>query len=247
VRKSGATFFPNNETPRGFPPSCLLAAVVPPCCPNRHRAVLRQDRLQPWGAKTERLLNQSRFLLTDVKEQSIFLSLGYALVIRSFRIAPAVFLLAFGFSLDWICCSLPHDQALNFPGGEFMKDNGLVRIPSRYSVEETLQRLESALAARGLQVFARIDHSGEAEKIGLKMPATKLLIFGSPKAGTPLMLTAPTLAIDLPLKALVAEDDQGKVWLSYISPEFLKERHGIPDDLIKNIAGAGALLEGAVE
>jgi len=128
-----------------------------------------------------------------------------------------------------------------------MKDNGLVRIPSRYSVEETLQRLESALAVRGLQVFARIDHSGEAEKLGLKMPATKLLIFGSPKAGTPLMLAAPTLAIDLPLKVLVAEDDQGKVWLTYNSPEFLKERHGVPDDLIKNLAGAGALMAKAVE
>jgi uncharacterized protein (DUF302 family) len=128
-----------------------------------------------------------------------------------------------------------------------MKDNGLVRIPSRYSVEETLQRLESALAVRGLQVFARIDHSSEAQKVGLKMPATKLLIFGSPKAGTSLMLAAPTLAIDLPLKALVAEDDQGKVWLTYNSPEFLKERHGVPDDLIKNLAGAGALMAKAVE
>lgn len=128
-----------------------------------------------------------------------------------------------------------------------MTDKGLVRILSRYSVDETLQRLESALAARGLQVFARIDHSGEAEKVGLKMPATKLLIFGSPKAGTPLMLAAPTLAIDLPLKALVVEDDQGKVWLIYNSPEFLKKRHGIPDDLIKNIAGASALMEKAVE
>ena len=128
-----------------------------------------------------------------------------------------------------------------------MNDNGLVRISSHYSVEETGKRLESALAARGLQVFARVDHSGEAEKVGLKMPATKLLIFGSPKAGTPLMLAAPTLAIDLPLKALVAEDDQGKVWLTYNSPEFLKERHGVPDDLIKNISGAAALMEKAVE
>jgi uncharacterized protein (DUF302 family) len=98
-----------------------------------------------------------------------------------------------------------------------------------------------------LQVFARIDHSGEAQKVGLKMPATKLLIFGSPKAGTPLMLAAPTLAIDLPLKVLVAEDDRGKVWLTYNSPEFLKERHGVPDDLIKNLAGAGALMAKAVE
>jgi uncharacterized protein (DUF302 family) len=74
-----------------------------------------------------------------------------------------------------------------------------------------------------------------------------LLIFGSPKAGTPVMLAAPTLAIDLPLKALVSEDNQSKVWLTYNSPEFLKERHGVPDDLVKNMAGAGALMEKAVE
>jgi uncharacterized protein (DUF302 family) len=124
---------------------------------------------------------------------------------------------------------------------------GLVQIPSHYSVDETLQRLESAFAARGLQVFARVDHSGEAEKVGMKMRPTKLLIFGSPKAGTPLMVTAPTLAIDLPLKALVWEDETGKVWLAYNSPEYLRERHGVPSELINNLAGAGALMEKAVE
>lgn len=124
---------------------------------------------------------------------------------------------------------------------------GLVHIPSRYSVEETLQRLELAFAARGLQVFARVDHSAEAEKVGMKMRPTKLLIFGSPKAGTPLMVAAPTLAIDLPLKALVMEDETGKVWLTYNSPEYLRERHGVPSELIHNLAGAGALMEKAVE
>jgi uncharacterized protein (DUF302 family) len=124
---------------------------------------------------------------------------------------------------------------------------GLVQIPSRYSVEETLQRLESAFAARGLQVFARVDHSGEAEKVGMKMRPTKLLIFGSPKAGTPLMVAAPTLAIDLPLKALVWEDEAGKVWLTYNSPEYLKERHGVHSDLIGNLTGAGAVMEKVVE
>jgi uncharacterized protein (DUF302 family) len=128
-----------------------------------------------------------------------------------------------------------------------MKDNGLIRILSRYSVEETLQRLDSLVTARGMQVFAHIDHSGEAEKVGLKMRPTKLLIFGSPKGGTPLMVAVPSLAIDLPLKALVSEDDQGRVWLTYNDPEFLKERHGVPEDLIKNIAGAAALMEKAVE
>jgi uncharacterized protein (DUF302 family) len=128
-----------------------------------------------------------------------------------------------------------------------MENTGLIRVASRYSVYESLQRIESALTARGLQIFARVDHSGEAEKVGLKMPPTKVLIFGSPRGGTPLMVAAPSLAIDLPLKALVAEDEDGKVWITYNSPEYLRERHGVPVELIKNLAGAGALLEKAVE
>lgn len=128
-----------------------------------------------------------------------------------------------------------------------MADNGLTRVASRYSVEETVDRLESILAERGLKLFALVDHSGEAEKVGLKMPATKLLIFGSPKGGTPLMLAAPSVAIDLPLKALVAEDEGGKVWVTYNSPEYLQQRHGIPEELVKNIAGVGALVAKAVE
>jgi uncharacterized protein (DUF302 family) len=127
------------------------------------------------------------------------------------------------------------------------QENGLVRVPSRYPVEETVQRLQTTFAAKGLQVFALIDHSGEAAKVGLKMRPTKLLIFGSPKGGTPLMVASPSLAIDLPMKALVAEDETGKVWLTYNNPEYLKERHGVPEDLIKNLAGAGPLMEKAVE
>jgi uncharacterized protein (DUF302 family) len=92
-----------------------------------------------------------------------------------------------------------------------------------------------------------VDHSGEAEKVGMKMRPTKVVIFGSPKAGTPLMVAAPTLAIDLPLKALVSEGENGKVWVSYNSPEYLQQRHGIPEGLIKNIAGAGTLVAKAVE
>jgi uncharacterized protein (DUF302 family) len=127
------------------------------------------------------------------------------------------------------------------------KENGLVRVPSRYPVEETVQRLQTTFAAKGLQMFALIDHSGEAAKVGLKMRPTKVLIFGSPKGGTPLMVASPSLAIDLPMKALVAEDETGKVWLTYNAPEYLKERHGVPADLIKNLAGAGPLMEKAVE
>ena len=128
-----------------------------------------------------------------------------------------------------------------------LPDNGLVHLRSPYSVPETLKRLQSVLQAKNLDVFARIDHSGEAEKVGLKMRPTQLIVFGSPKAGTPLMVASPTLAIDLPLKALAWEDADGQVWLSYNSPEYLKQRHNVPDELVKNIAGVGALLEKAVE
>jgi uncharacterized protein (DUF302 family) len=125
--------------------------------------------------------------------------------------------------------------------------NGLVQIASRYSVDETIKRLQAVFAAKGLQVFAVMDHSGEAEKAGLKMRPTKVLIFGSPKAGTPLMVAAPSLAIDLPLKALVAEDAAGKVSVTYNDPEYLRERHGVPEELIKNLAGAGIVIGKAVE
>jgi uncharacterized protein (DUF302 family) len=125
-------------------------------------------------------------------------------------------------------------------------DNGLIHFSSAYSVAETLQRFESLLHANGLTVFARVDHSGEAEKIALQMRPTQLLIFGSPKAGTPVMVASPTLAIDLPLKALVWEDAGGQVWLSGNSPEYLKQRHNIPDALVRNISAAGALFQKAV-
>lgn len=126
-------------------------------------------------------------------------------------------------------------------------ENGLVHVASARSVPETLKNLQTTIQGRGLKIFALIDHSGEAEKAGLTMRPTQLLIFGSPKAGTPLMVAAPTLAIDLPLKALVWEDTDGKVWVSYNSPDYLQQRHGIPADLVKNIAGVGALVEKAVE
>lgn len=126
-------------------------------------------------------------------------------------------------------------------------ESGMIHLASPFSVPETLRWLESLLQARGIAIFARIDHSGEAEKAGLKMRPTQLLIFGSPKQGTPLMVASPTLAIDLPLKALAWEDASGKVWLSYNTPEYLKQRHNIPDELLKNISGVGALLEKALE
>jgi uncharacterized protein (DUF302 family) len=126
-------------------------------------------------------------------------------------------------------------------------DNGLISIPSKYSVPETLDRLESIARKQGLTVFARIDFSGDAQKAGLTMKPSGLLLFGNPKAGTPLMVATPTIAIDLPLKALAWEDPNGRTWLSYNKPEYLKERHGLPDTLLKNISGIKTLVEKAVE
>ena len=126
-------------------------------------------------------------------------------------------------------------------------DNGLIRIASHYPMDETVQRLQKAFTEKGLQVFAVIDHSGEAQKVGLKMPPTKVLIFGSPKAGTPPMLAAPSLAIDLPLKALVSEDAERRVFVTYNDPEYLRMRHGFPSELTKNLAGAGTLIAKAME
>ncbi len=122
----------------------------------------------------------------------------------------------------------------------FASDNGLVTKPSKYSVAETLTRLEGALKSKGMSIFARIDHQAEAEKVGLQIRPAQLLIFGIPKGGTPLMVASPTTAIDLPLKALAWEDASGKVWLSHNSVSYLRSRHDIQsrDDLIKNLEGA---------
>jgi uncharacterized protein (DUF302 family) len=127
------------------------------------------------------------------------------------------------------------------------KEEGIVKIQSHHSVDETVDKLKTILQTKGVTLFALVDHSGEAERVGMKMPPTKLLIFGNPKGGTPLMLASPSVAIDLPLKILVAEDSQGKVWISYNSAEYLKERHGLPENLLPNIAVAPALAAAAGE
>jgi uncharacterized protein (DUF302 family) len=127
------------------------------------------------------------------------------------------------------------------------KGEGIVTIPSNHSVDQTVEKIKGILQSNGITLFALVDHSGEAEKVGMKMPPTKLLIFGSPKGGTPLMLAAPSIAIDLPLKILVAEDAHGKVWISYNSPEYLKQRHGFPQELLQNIAVVGTLAAKAGE
>jgi uncharacterized protein (DUF302 family) len=125
--------------------------------------------------------------------------------------------------------------------------NGIVMIPSHQSLDQTVEKLEAIRQAKGVKLFALIDHSGEAEKAGMQMRPTKLLIFGNPKAGTPLMIASPGIAIDLPLKVLVSEDADGKVWISYNSPAYLQARHGLPPELVRNIAVVEELAAKASE
>jgi uncharacterized protein (DUF302 family) len=139
------------------------------------------------------------------------------------------------------------EDTMPSPGNIVQKEGGIVIISSNHSVDETVDKLKSILQSKQITLFALIDHSGEAAKVGLKMPPTKLLIFGNPKGGTPLMLAAPSIALDLPLKILVSEDTHGKVWLSYNSAEYLKERHGLPSTLLQNIAVVETLAVAAGE
>ena len=132
----------------------------------------------------------------------------------------------------------PMDQATN---------NRIIDKPSNHSVDETVEKLKGILQSKGVTLFAMVDHSGEAAKVGLKMRPTKLVIFGSPRAGTPLMMAAPRSAIDLPLKILVWEDADGKVWVSYNSTAYLQQRHGFPADLLQNIAVVETLAAKAAE
>ncbi len=127
------------------------------------------------------------------------------------------------------------------------KDNGIISKLSNHSVEQTVEMLKNILQSKGVTLFMLVDHNGEAEKVGMSMRPTKLLIFDSPKAGTPLMLAAPSIAIDLPLKILIWEDSQGKVWVSYNSHEYIMRRHGLPLELLKNIAIIDTLASKAGE
>lgn len=126
-----------------------------------------------------------------------------------------------------------------------ISENGLINIQSRHSVDETVRNLERILATKGVKSFALIDHGGEAESAGLRMRPTKLLIFGNPKAGTPLMLAAPSTAIDLPLKFLIWEDAESRVWITYNSPAYLQARHGFPAELLSNLGVVEALAAAA--
>jgi len=127
------------------------------------------------------------------------------------------------------------------------KDSGLIDIRSSHSVDETVEKLKGILQAKGIALFALVDHSGAAIKAGMKMRPTKLLIFGNPKAGTPVMLAEPSSAIDLPLKILIWEDAQGKVWVTYNSLAYLQERHNLPPEVLPNINVIEALAKKAAE
>lgn len=165
-------------------------------------------------------------------------------------IGVAIFLALLGLAMSYYLLSSRHvtvarpqttKEALMSSVSPALPVNGITRQESKHSVSETVGKLETMLRAKGVKLFAVIDHSGEAEKVGMKMPNTKLLIFGSPKGGTPLMLAAPSVALDLPLKILVAEDGSGKVWVSYNSLKYLQERHNLPEDLLPNIGVIAAL------
>jgi uncharacterized protein (DUF302 family) len=126
-------------------------------------------------------------------------------------------------------------------------ENGIVTISIHQSVDRTVEKLEEILQAKGVKLFALVDHSGEAEKAGMQMRPTKLLIFGNPKAGTPLMIASPSIAIDLPLKIVVWEDADGKVWISYNAATYLQARHRLPQELVQNIAVVEALAMKAAQ
>ena len=128
-----------------------------------------------------------------------------------------------------------------------MSGNGIVEISGHHSVNETVDTIKSILEAKGVMLFAFVDHSGEAMKAGFAMRPTKLLIFGSPKAGTPLMLASPSSALDLPLKILVREDEHGATRISYNAPEYLMERHGLPAEMLATLSAAAGLAAKAAE
>jgi uncharacterized protein (DUF302 family) len=128
-----------------------------------------------------------------------------------------------------------------------LQGNGLIDLPSKHSVDETLHRLRGILAAKNITLFSVVDHSGEAAKVGMKMLPTKLVIFGNPKAGTPVMTASPSSAIDLPLKILIWEDDHEKVWVTYNSPAYLQQRHNVPAEVLPNISVIEVLAKAVAE
>jgi uncharacterized protein (DUF302 family)/uncharacterized membrane protein YidH (DUF202 family) len=184
-----------------------------------------------------RSLNPDR----DKRPHSATLALATSLFLALVGIGMAIYLISLRYSEN------PNPGNIEATLMAPNTNSGIVRKQSNHSVDETLKSLTRTLETKGITVFAVVDHSGEAEKVGLKMRPTKLVIFGNPKAGTPLMLAAPSIAMDLPLKILVSEDKDGKVWVSYNSPDYLMGRHGVPADLLQNIAVVETLANKAAE
>jgi uncharacterized protein (DUF302 family)/uncharacterized membrane protein YidH (DUF202 family) len=196
----------------------------------RHVRLVRElDRGQPEGARS----------LTQTVATALFLAVV--------GLAMAIYLISVRGTANLQSSKIQTKEAPVAAATSTAPNKGMIDMPSNHSVDQTVDKLKNILQAKGVTLFALVDHSGEAEKAGMKMPPTKLLIFGSPKAGTPLMLAAPSIAIDLPLKILVWQDQQGKVWLSYNSPDYLKDRHNLPPDLLQNIAVVDALATKAGE
>jgi uncharacterized protein (DUF302 family)/uncharacterized membrane protein YidH (DUF202 family) len=167
-------------------------------------------------------------------------------------VAIALFLALIGLAMSIHLISVPRSADLYFQNNTEIsmtlnKGEGIINLASNHSVDQTVEKLKGILNAKGVNLFALVDHAREAEKVGMKMQPTQLLIFGNPKGGTPLMQAAPSSAIDLPLKILVWEDTEGKVWVSYNSPTYLQERHGIPKELLQNIAVVETLAAKAAE
>ena len=164
-----------------------------------------------------------------------------------FAVAIAVLLAALGVALAIHLLSVNGAAMQPTQETSMLLTNGIVTIPSHHPVEQTVQRLEEILAAKGVKLFAVIDHSGEAENAGFQMRPCKLLIFGNPKAGTPLMLASPLAALDLPLRILVWEKTDGTTWLSYNDSAYLQHRHALPDNLVGNISAVDRLAANAAE
>lgn len=186
-------------------------------------------------AKLVRVLDRGETSHSHAANQAVAIAFFLALV----GLAMAIYLVSIRVST--------HSQSGSNKEVSMAQSNGIVDIPSNHTVDQTVERLKGILEAKGVTLFALVDHSGEAEKAGMKMPPTKLLIFGSPKAGTPVMLASPSIAIDLPLKILIWEDSGGKTWISYNSPAYLMERHNVPPELLKNIAVVETLAAKAGE
>jgi uncharacterized protein (DUF302 family) len=173
--------------------------------------------------------------------RSLALSVAAAIFLAVMGLAVTIYLVSVRSSTD---SNSQHSEEIRMPTTG-TANRGILDKPSNHSVDETVTKLKDILLAKGVKLFALVDHSGEAEKVGMKMRNTKLLIFSSPKAGTPLMLGVPSAAIDLPLKILVWQDADDKVWISYNSPGYLRERHNFPQELLANIAVVEALATGA--